>query len=214
MKHYIGISLVLVALAVSLIVVMQHCENTAARAAVGVAQAFAGAFHMQPEIRINQTILTTQTAPIAELAVVSKEQLVTYALNEKIELFKHTVPFTGKSIVAQAAYRIKAGYDLKQPFRVDIDSRTGRITAQLPPAKILSVERIGELSLQDRDDWLNRITPDERQKVINELDALARTGAENSGLVADAEKQAETRLTELAAENGQKIIISRLKNLK
>lgn len=214
MKHYIGLSLVLAVAVALLLVVMQHCEHVASRAAVNVSRAFIEALHVQPEIRINQTILTTQTAPIAELAIVSKEQLVTYALNEKIQLFNRTVPFTGKSITAQAAYRIKAGYDLTEPFRVNIDSRSGRVTAQLPAAKLLSVERIGELSLQDNDQWLNRITPEERQKVLNELDALARHGAESSGLVADAEKQAMERLEELAGRNGQKLIISKLENLK
>lgn len=208
MKHYLGISLVLLVAATILLFFVRRCENAVARTAAGISRTFLSALQVQPEIRVNQVIITTQTAPIAELAIVSKEQLVTYVLSEKIRFLNRDVPLTGKRITAQAAYRIKAGYDLKEPFRVEIDSASGKVTAQLPPARILSVERIGELTLQDEDQLLNRITSDERQKVLNELDKLAHSGAESSGIVRDAEEQALARLKELATRNGQTIFFS------
>lgn len=205
MKHYLGISLVLLTLAAILLFVLRRCEDAVARTAAGVSRTFLTALQVQPEIRVNQVIIHSQTAPIAELAIVSKEQLVTYSLNEKIRFLQLDVPLTGKTITAQAIYRIKAGYDLKEPFRVEIDPTSHRVTAQLPPAKILSIERIGDLTLQDQDNLLNRITPEERQKVLNDLDKLARQGAEQSSLVQDAEAQTLTRLKELAERNGQTI---------
>lgn len=204
MKHYLGICLVLLTLAGIVLFAVNRCENAAVRTAASIARTFQTVLQMKPEIRINQTVITTQTSPIAELAVVSKEELVNYSILEKYQFMQHDVPLTGKSITAQAVYRLKAGYDLREPFRVEIDSATHRITAQLPPAKILSVERIGDLTLQDHDAWLNRITPEERQKVLNELDKTAHQTAEHSGLIEDAEHQVVARLQELAALNGQK----------
>jgi hypothetical protein len=203
MKHYLGLCLVLVTLAAVAMTLLKRCENTAARSVSAITRTFQSVLQVQPEIRINQTVITTQTAPIAELAIVSKDQLVHYSLSEQLQLWHHNIPLTTKSISVQAVYRIKAGYNLQEPFRVSIDSRTGKISAQLPPAHILSIERIGELSLSDHDELLNRISTDERAQVLNELDRVARTSAEQSGIVQDAEKQSVVRLQELAAKNGQ-----------
>lgn len=203
MKHYLGICLVLLTLTGILLFLVRHCENAAIHTASAVTKTFQSVFQLTPEIRVNQTIISTQTAPIAELAIVSKDQLVIYSLSEKYQFLQHDVPLTGKSITAQAVYRIKAGYDLHEPFRVSIDSSSNRITAELPPAKILSVERIGDLTLADQDAILNRISESDRIKVLNELDSAARDAATKSTLIADAEHQAVARLQELAAKNGQ-----------
>lgn len=207
MKHYLGICLVLLTLAAITLFFIRRCENTVARTAAGISKTFLSALSVQPQIRVNQTVILSQTAPIAELAIVSKEALVTYGITQKLNLLSRDIPFTGKTITAQATYRLKAGYDLKDPFLVQIDSTTGRITAQLPRARLLSVERIGPLTLQDEDSLLNRITPQEREKVLNELDAAAHQMGQQSGLIDDAEKQAIARLEELAMRNGQKLFL-------
>lgn len=207
MKHYLGICLVLLTLAAVILFAVRRCENAVARAVTGVSKTFLSALQVQPQITVRQTVIMTQTAPIAELAIVTRDQLVTYGINQKVQFLHHDVPLTGKTLTAQAAYRVKAGYNLREPFRVQIDPLTSHVTAELPPARILSIERIGPLSLQDQDALLNRITPEEREKVLNELDTLARRTAEESGLKQDAQDQAIARLEELAKANGQKLTV-------
>ena len=158
-------------------------------------------------ITINERIIQTQTAPIAELAVDQREETVSLGFDEHKELWSYTLPLTEKKLTVSGDFRVKAGYDLRQPFSVAIDPATRGITARLPPAKILSVEQIGELKFEGEDSMLNRLSDDERAKAVNDLTAMARKAAESSSLTHDADEQVRTRLQELLSHNGEKIQI-------
>ena len=73
MKHYVGICLVLVTLALLTLLVINRCTDATSRAVQQVRDAFAAVLQVQPKITINERVIQTQTAPIAELAVVTKE---------------------------------------------------------------------------------------------------------------------------------------------
>jgi len=96
MKHYLGICLVLVTLALVTLLVINRCTNAASRAVADVRNAFASVLQVQPKITINERVVQTQTAPIAELAVVSKEELVTLGFNEHKEILSYSIPLTEK----------------------------------------------------------------------------------------------------------------------
>ena len=205
MKHYLGICLVLVTLAAIIFFAVHSCTSAVDHTVDHVRDAFAQVFKIQPEVTVNQRVVLTQTAPIAELAVVTKEELVTSGYTQHMELLSYQVPMTEKTLTAEASYRIKAGFDFKQPFRVTIDPSTHEIRAFLPHAEILSVEQLGDLSIKGDDSVLNRITDDERAKLINGLDTLARQQAEASSLKKDAEDQVDARLQDLLARNGEHV---------
>jgi hypothetical protein len=175
------------------------------RLAKKVQQAFHDTFQVSPEIQVNQTIVFGQISPIAEFAVVTQEQLMEYDYRSQMTLGSHPIPFTEKKIWLRAPYRIKAGFDLHKPFRVKIDSKTGRIQADLPAAEILSVERHGDLRVEGNDGWLNKVTDSERQSALNALDQQARAEAEKSNLKEQAQDQASARLKELFDRNEQPI---------
>jgi hypothetical protein len=162
---------------------------------------------VQPEVTINQRVILSQTAPIAELAVVTKEELITIGENEHTEVLSVQVPLTEKKLTAEAEFRIKAGFDLREPFSVEIDPATHAIHATMPHAKILSVEQIGDLSLKGDDAWLNRITDAERADLVNKLNTAAHDAAEKSDLKPDAEKQVSDRLNELLNHNGKSMLL-------
>jgi hypothetical protein len=184
---------------------MMRCENRMDRTLAGINDTFSGALQIHPEIRINQTVVYAQTAAIAELAVVSKEQLIDYTYLQDKELFGAEIPFTHKKIVARALYQIKAGFDLRERFIVTVNPETGKIEAELPPAKILSIELINAPTLTDEGGALNPVTAEERQQVLDGLNASAKRAAFGSGLVEDAEKQVLARLQEISRQNGQVI---------
>jgi hypothetical protein len=205
MKHYVGISLVLVTIAAIVLAALYSCTAAADHTVASVRDAFASVFQLRPEITLNQRVVMTQTAPIAELAVVTKEELVTVGFTQNFTLDSYPIPLTAKTVSVEAVYRIKAGFDLRQPFHVTIDSTTHAVHATLPHAKILSVEQVGDLTYHGEDSVLNRITDPERQNILNSLNAAAHAQAEGSGLKLDAEKQASDRLQEIFRHNGQPI---------
>jgi hypothetical protein len=207
MKHYIGICLVLVTLALLTLLVINRCTDATERAVDHVREAFASILQVQPKITINERIVQTQTAPIAELAVVTREESVTLGFDEHKEIWSYAIPLTEKKITVSGVYRIKAGYDLHEPFSVAIDPATRAIRATLPPAKILSVEQVGDLTYQGEDSVLNRLSDEERTKAVNSLADLARQTAASSTLRRDSDDEVRQRLEQLLAHNGEKIEI-------
>jgi hypothetical protein len=205
MKHYLGICLVLVTIAALTLLVIDRCTDAAGRAVAQVRDAFAAVLQVQPKITVNEKVVQTQTAPIAELAVVTKEEEVTLGFNTHEEILSYTIPLTGKTLTVEGTYRIKAGFDLREPFSVTIDPATHRIKATLPSAKILSVEQVGDLSYHGDDSLLNRLTDAERAKAVNDLYQTARSAAENSSLKRDATEQVSNRLQQLLVHDGQSI---------
>ena len=207
MKHYLGISLVLATLAAIAWFALRSCTAAVDHTVDTVRDAFVSVLRVQPQVTINQRVVLTQTAPIAELAVVTKEELVTIGLTEHLEVMSMAIPLTEKKLTAEAVYRIKAGFDLREPFSVEIDPATHAVHARMPHAIILSVEQIGDLTYNGDDALLNRITDAERAEVVNNLNGAAHAEAEKSGLKEDAEKQVEERLNQLINHNGQAIVL-------
>ena len=206
MKSGTKLILIFTGLAMLLLFSLARCLQMPVDLAKAVSQTFVDAFQVQPEVRINQMTVYGQSAPVAELAVLTKEQLVEYTYTHEITFQQKSLPFTGKTIRVRAVYRIKAGFDLHQPFTVQIDPANQRVAASLPPAQILSVERVGDLHYEDQDGFFNSITSAEREKVLNEVEAYARQQAVASGILKETEQQATVRLQELMEKNGQKII--------
>jgi len=207
MKHYIGICLVLVTIALLTLLVIDRCTRSAESAVDRVRDAFASVLQVTPKITINERVVQTQTAPIAELAVVTREESVSLGFDEHKELWSYTLPLTEKKLTVSGVYRIKAGYDLREPFAVTIDPATNTITARMPPAKILSVEQAGDIDFKGEDSVLNRLSDAERTHAVNDLAAMARKAAEDSTLRHDADEQVQMRLRQLLAHNGARVDI-------
>jgi hypothetical protein len=207
MKHYLGICLVLLTGAAVGLFTLHSCTQAVDQSVANVRDAFSQVFNIRPEVRVNQRIVLTQTAPIAELAVVTKEELVTIGFDAHLEVLSFQVPLTEKKASAEAVYRIKAGFDLHEPFSVSLESGSNGVHASMPPAKILSVEQIGDLTFHGEDGTLNKVTDDERAQILNNLNAAAHDEAEKSGLKEDAQKQVSQRLQEIFQHNGQRVDI-------
>ncbi len=203
MKHYLGICLVLVTMAAIAFAGLRSCTDSVEGTVDHVRDAFAQVLNVRPQVTVNQRIVLTQTAPIAELAVVTKDEDVTVGLDEHMEVLSLQIPLTEKTLTAEATYQVKAGFDLREPFSVEIDPATHELHATMPHAKILSIEQVGDLSYHGQDATLNRVTDAERAQIIDELNVAAHEAAEKSSLKADAEKEVVDRLRQLLAHNGQ-----------
>jgi len=207
MKHYLGICLVLVTVAAIGLFALHRCTAAVDRTIDHVRDAFSEVLRVRPEVTVNRRVVLTQTAPIAELAVVTREELITLGLDAHLEVLSLQIPLTEKKLTAEAVYRIKAGFDLRKPFSVEIDPVTHALRAAMPHAKILSVEQVGDLVYHGEDAALNRVTDDERSQILSSLNAAAHDAAEKSSLKMEAEQQVAQRLKEIMSHNGQSLQI-------
>ena len=197
MKHYLGISLVLVVLAAIAAFFIAQCRHSVHDTAAVLRDAVASALRVQPEVRINHTVIYGQTAPVAELAVVSQEEYVELSQKEQKQIWGIGIPLSQTETRLGATFRVKAGFDLRERFVVRLSPTGGEVTVSLPPARILSVEAVGPVSWQEDNNWLNWTTPEERQQALNDLMASAREAATASGILDKAEAQARERLREV-----------------
>jgi hypothetical protein len=207
MKHYPGICLVLVTLAGIAWFALRSCTAAVDHTIDTVRDTFNEVLQVRPQVTVNQRVVLTQTAPIAELAVATKEELVTINLNSHLEVLSLQIPLTEKKLTAEAIYRLKAGFDLREPFSVEIDPTTHALHAAMPHAKILSVEQVGDLIYHGEDATLNRVTDDERTQILSSLNATAHDAAEKSTLKTEAEQHVAERLEEIMNHNGQSLQI-------
>ena len=146
-----------------------------------VRDAFVAVAHIQPRVTVNERVVMEQASPVLELAVLERETTVERDT---------TASWMGstKRIRLRGLYRIKAGFDLRQPFAAHIDGTRAQIVrVEMPPARLLSVEQ-EKLEVLDLDDGLwNRVKPDELQQEIAALNDEARLKAVDAHLTRQAE---------------------------
>ncbi len=163
--------------------VFWRVEAWPARAAGEVSRAFAEVAHLQPKITIHDRVFFEQTTSVLDLAVVSRETQIERET-------EHEWLGSTKRIKLRGVYVVKAGFDLTQPFSVRVEGT--RVTASVPPPKILSVEEKSlEILALENGIW-NKIKPDELESDIRALSLLAKAKAHGAGL----EREALTTLTD------------------
>ena len=96
----------------------------------------------------------------------------------------HTWAGSTKRIKLHGTYLIKAGFDLREKFTVDV--RPNEVVIALPHARILSVEQEQVEVLTLENGLWNRISPDDIQAQLATLPEQARQKA--AGLPAEAEQ--------------------------
>jgi hypothetical protein len=171
------------------IVLVKIPSDLAANISSGIKETF----HFTPQVRVNETIVIEQNAPIAELATVARDLLVEYS-------WSHEWLGSTKTIALRGVFVAKAGFDLKEPFSIDIQKN--RVSAQMPAPKLLSLQMNSYDVLQDENGWWNRISDRDREAAVNSLQRTAREKAENSGLLEEARTTVEQRIKEIVERNG------------
>jgi hypothetical protein len=99
-------------------------------------------------------------------------------------------------------FTAKAGFDLTEPFRIKIDPRTGSISAELPPPKLLSLGMGDVRVIQDEDGLWNKLTTEDRELAFHALEEKARKKFAESSLVPEARLEAEKQVRELIEKAG------------
>ena len=214
MKRYYGPALLLVAGIIFSAWMVRSCvrevEQAPGRTIDGVSQAAAASaqraagvfvelFNLRPEVQISDKVVQQQSCPIAEFAVIEREYFHRY-------VWRHRWLGSEKVIALEGSFKAKAGFDLKERFVVRIDPSNGRVVADLPPVRILSMEQKGDIQFSDESGLWNRVQSEDRQQALNEFEHTARAKVESSGLVEEAGREALRRLQELADRNRAEVM--------
>ncbi len=149
--------------------------------------AFIDIAHLQPRITINNRVYMEQSAPVSELAVLSRRIEIEHEL-------LHTWVGSSKRVKLHGTFVAKAGFDLQQNLSIDI--RPGEIIVQLPHAKILGVEQEQVDVLAFENGLWNRISGQDLQDELSVLPQLAWKRAIENGLPAEAERTLQRQLDE------------------
>jgi len=174
-----------------------RCERVATTAvaqpsemAAKAARAFAEVLQLQPQVTINERVVLNQSSPVLELAVLQREVEVEREL-------EHSWMGSLKRIRLRGAFRVKAGFDLTQPFSVALTDAPGvPVRIELPAPRILSVESLGTEILAYENGLWNKITPKTLSAEIDALPEEARRKAFRAGLTREAEKAILQQLSE------------------
>jgi hypothetical protein len=188
----IGAGLFLVAVAVSLYLTLFKGPADLARA---TADGIKEAFNFTPRVMINETVVIEEVAPIAEIAVVERPMLVEYR-------WSHVWLGSAKTLRMEGTFVAKAGFNLREPFTVRVNRNSREVSTILPKPRLLSLEMTGYRVLEDESGWWNRISNSDRELAVMQLTETARRQALSSGLLADAQRAAKARITEILERNG------------
>jgi len=156
-------------------------------------------FDFTPQVRIDQTIVIEQTTPILEVATVSREMFVNHS-------WQQTWLGSTKTIQVQGVFTAKAGFDLREPFRIDIEKRPLHVVAWVPPPKLLSIDMTEYKVLKDEDGWWNGVTRQDREDAVRQIRAQALEKVERSGLLEEAQASVEARIREIVERNGSTVV--------
>jgi hypothetical protein len=152
-------------------------------------------FNFTPQVRINQTIVIEQNTPILEVAIVSREMFIDHS-------WQQTWMGSTKAIQIQGVFMAKAGFDLQEPFRIDIERRPLHVVARVPPPKLLSIEMKEYKVLKDENGWWNNVTLQDREEAVRQMRAEAIERAKHSGLLEESQASVEARIREIVERNG------------
>lgn len=173
-----------------------RCERVAtkvasqpAEAVTRAAQAFKDILQVQPRVTINERVVLNQSSPVLELAVLSREI-------EVEREFEHTWLGSTKRVRLRGMYVIKTGFDLTQPFAVELSDAPGvAARISLPAPKILSADarRVEVLALENG--LWNRVQAENLETEIAALPEEARRKAQRIGVVREAEESIVKQLS-------------------
>lgn len=163
-----------------------------------IAEQIAAAFQVQPKVIVGHTTVIEQRSEVLQL--VTLEQILTERRRTDESWLLST-----KTLEVEADFIVRVGFDLTEPFIVQIDESTGGLRVTLPPPKILSTEVRDVRFLRDENGLWNPLTGDDRERALRDLRLRVAARARTGDLLAQARANAEKRLTDLLARSGRPV---------
>jgi hypothetical protein len=192
----IALTLIALTIAAVVVIIFLRLERWPARTAhesvgelerVGkdLRSAFVDIAHLQPRIIINNRLYLEQTTLTTELSILSRRMEVEHE-------FQSTWAGSSKHVKLHGTFLVKAGFDLRQSFAVDL--RPDEIFVRLPHAQILGIEQQQVDVLAFENGFWNRISADDVENELSILPQLVRQKAIETNLPAEAEHALQQQL--------------------
>jgi hypothetical protein len=160
------------------------------RMAASIAASFDRALKFTPQISVDSVVIIAGNTPVLELVTLQKQSLVRTR-------WSHTWLHSTKNLELEATFTARAGFDLRDNIRINIDPRTHYVSADLPPPKLLSLGMGDVRILQDEDGLWNKLTAQDREEAFRALEEKARKTFAESNFVPEARIEAEKRIREI-----------------
>src|SRR2546426_2317541 len=175
---------------------MRTARKEAGKTAQDAIELVKQVLNITPEVTITTYVTRQKTAEIFELASISKEFPITYH-------FEHTQYGSTKKLDLLGQYTVKAGFDLRERFSLQIDRATDRVHADFPAPRILSVEQNNYKVVNDDSGYWNRLTQKDQELAVNTMNTKARAAALEMQVREEAKASLRRQLLELAKKSGQ-----------
>ena len=199
-----NIILVIATILISFIIALQVFvyETTKAVTAIaqGISQEFKAAFNAAPVITVNHRVVASESHPVAELATASKTLSVDTT-------YVSTWLYSTKTISVRGEFVAKAGFDLDQCFRINLQTSPKMMTVILPNPRILSVEMTANEITDQQGGVVNWLQPQDHEAALKQLTAEARREMEKSSIQDAAKAEMEKRIRAIAALQGVPVTI-------
>jgi hypothetical protein len=165
-----------------------------------VMRAFSRVLQVTPEVVIKGDSTVLEKSSIAELSVVQrKTQVLTKLEGQWLG--------SSKFLLVRGDFLVKAGFDLNDSFRFNVDQPSREVFVDLPKPKVLSVALQNYEVMLSNNGLINKVQAEDQEKVINHMLVKARTDAERSDIRQEAMQQVEQRLKDILLENASKVTV-------
>lgn len=157
--------------------------------------------------RVTHDVVVQQLRDVATL--VSTEMTL-----RDVVVYEQTRFTATKRALIVVTGRVLAGIDLDSTgggagAGVRIDHEARRITVTLPPARVVSVDVVNVRTYDESAGLLNPWRPADRDAIQRQVRTQLATAAEESGILAHADRSAEQVLRTLLARDGYAVTIER-----
>ena len=113
-----------------------------------------------------------------------------------------------KRVLLVVTGRVQAGINLNRT-EVRIDSSRKVIHVTLPEAHVISVDVVNVTTYDERAGLWNPFTPDDRDEIQRRIRAQLMTAAQQSGILAHADRAAAKAITDLLTRDGYTVEVKR-----
>lgn len=165
-----------------------------------VMHAFARVLQTVPNVTLKGDSVVLEKSPVAELAVVQRKSQV---------VMKYESQWLGSSkvLIVRGDFAVKAGFDLNESFRFNVDQPTREVMVDLPKPKVLSVALQNYEVMFSNDGLINKLHASDQAAVVQQMLNKARADAERSDIRQEAMQQVEQRLKDLLLDNASKLTV-------
>lgn len=180
------------------VAVVRASGDAATQVAEGLAKVLRDTFNLQPRVTVAGETRIEAPRSTRELVLV-KQSL------ERRHAWTNQRLWSTKRMDVSAQFTVSVGFDLSQPLDIEVDRNGRRARVTVPRPRILSVHLDTIHPARENDGLWNRITPQDRALVHQELQRMVEQDARESGLLEMADAELRSVLSKEMRRQGGEI---------